>query len=161
MALTIKLPPEDKKEEYSLYVNCKIKTINKDNILGTLITCEGCGVAFYSATNSRRAIIFCELSEPDFGIPLLEGRIPYFKQNIRILYKARGRRIELLKFMCHNLEKKYGTKIYELGLPYWLMLGSFIDSYSPKKNKSGKPVSNKRQLYMLTEKYIRIKESKK
>lgn len=149
MPLTVKLPCKERKEEYSLFVNSKINFIHKDQKLGTLLLCEGCGVAFYSASNARRAIIFSELSENDFGLPLQEGNIPYFKQPVRILYKAKGRKIDLLKFMCHNLEEKYGSKIYKLGDIYWLTLGSYIDSLYGKHTGS-----NKRELYLLTEKHL-------
>lgn len=154
MALSVKLPPYDLKKEYSLFIKSKIIYLNKVNEFGTLVICEGCGIAFYSASNSRRALIFAELSENDYSIPLQEGKLPYFKQNVRVLYKASGRKIDLLKFMCYNLEKKYGNKIYELGTVYWLTLGSFIDSIRPLKKHTGKN-SNKRQIYMITDKFIK------
>lgn len=151
MALTVKLPDVKHKEEYSLFVSSKIDYIHKDGEYGTLIRCSGCGVAFYSASNSRRAFIFSDRSENDFSIPLQEGMLPYFKQPVRILYRAKGRRIDLLKFMCHNLEKRYGKIIYGLGIVYWLTLGSYIDS-------TGYKGSSNRLLYFITEKHIKCKE---
>lgn len=154
MSLTIKLPEDKTKKEYSLFVNSKIIYLNKIQDMGTLIIAEGCGVAFYSASNSRRAIVFSELNDNNSYIPLLEGNLPYFKEKVKVIYKARGRKIELLKFMCFNLEQKYGDRVYELGVDYWLMISSFIDSY----NKKG---SNKRQLFLLTDKYMKKLSEKK
>ncbi len=151
MALTVKLPANKQKKEYSLFVNSEINSIHKDKTLGTLISCKGSGVAFYSASNSRRAFIFSELSEKDLKIPLQEGKLPYFKQPVRILYRARGRKIDLLKFMCHTLEGHYGKKIYRLGTAYWLTLGSYIDSLNGRKTGS-----KKRILYLITDKYLKI-----
>lgn len=155
MPLTVKLPGKEQKEEYSLFVSSKITYLHKEPGYGTLINCEGCGVAFYSARNSRRAIVFSELSEKDFGLPLQEGKIPYFKEPVRILYKAKGRRIDLLKFMCYSLEEKYGKKIYGLGNVYWLTLASYIDSLARKTFSRDK---NSRQLCQITDRYCMHKK---
>ncbi len=158
MPLTVKLPCKDQKDEYSLFVSSKILLLHKNKIYGTLITCKGCGVAFYSASNSRRAIIFSDIEENDYKIPLQKGNLPYFKEPVRIIYKARGRRIDLLKFLCYNLEKRYGKKVYELGVVYWLTLGSYIDSIT--KNNLNKEKNN-RQIYQITEKYCKQKWGRK
>lgn len=157
MSLTAKLPDKKKKEEYSLYVSGKITYMNTDKELGTLIILEGSGVAFYSASNSRRAYIFQDASENSCGIPCEEGFIPYFKQKVRILYKAKGRKIELLKFMIYNLEKKYGDKIYELNSSYWIMIGSYIESI--QKKTKGKN-NTKRIPYLITEKYLKVQRNR-
>lgn len=150
MSLTIKIPAGTEKEEYSLFVNGDVFYIHTENGLGSLLKINGSGVAFYSASNSRRAIIFQELTENDYGIPLEEGKLPYIKEKVRILYKAKGRKIDLLKFTLYNLEKKYEKEIYSLGTLYWLEIGSYIDSV----NCSKKSVSTKRQAYFITEKNI-------
>ena len=151
MALTVKLPDKKHKEEYSLYVSSKIEYIHKDPEYGTLIKCSGCGIAFYYASNSRRAFVFSDDLEGGTHIPLQKGKLPYFKQQVCILYRAKGRKIDLLKFMCYNLEKKYGKIIYGLGILYWLTLGSYIDSI-------GKKGTINRLVYLMTEKYIKHKE---
>lgn len=151
MSLTVKLPDKKKKDEYSLYVSSKITYLKSFKDLGTLIICEGSGIAFYSASNSRRAIVFTEINDECKEIPLLKGTLPYIKEPVRILYKAKGRKVDLLKFMVYNLEKKYGDIVYELGLIYWLELASFIDSVKKTKGKSG---SYKRQVYLITDKHL-------
>lgn len=145
MSILVKIPAGKEKAEYSLYVNGEVLHKHTESGLGTLLWVRGTAVAFYSASNSRRALIFQELSEYDYGIPLEEGKLPYIKQKVRVLYKARGRKIDLLKFTLFNLEKKYMNDFY------WLELASYIDSISGKK-KGG---CTKRQPYMLTDRYIR------
>lgn len=152
MPLTVKLPEKKKKEEYSLYVNAKITYKKTFDELGTLIISEGSGIAFYSASNSRRAIVFSEITDTSSPLPLLEGNLPYFKEKVKIIYKAKGRKIDLLKFMVYNLEKRYGKEIYILGEIYWLTVASFIDSLKPHAKQ---PVSYKRQIYMITDKYLK------
>lgn len=151
MAITCKLPDKKLKEEYSVYISGNVKFKHTDPELGTLIIISGTGIAFYSASNSRRAIIFTELDNKDYGIPLIEGNIPYIKQKVRILYKAKGRKVDLLKFLVYNLEKEYSTLPYSLSVFYWLHLASYIDSIIPQKNKSS---STKRQMKLITQKYI-------
>lgn len=153
MPLTIKIPTGKEKKEYSLYVNGKITYKHTEPTWGTLLVIKGSGIAFYSASNSRRAIIFQELSENSFLIPLEEGNLPYIKQKVRVLYKAKGRKVDLLKFLIYQLEIKYKDDIYELGTLYWLYLGSYIDSISNKKNGS-----KKRQIFTITEKYIKMRK---
>ncbi len=151
MSLTIKIPTGTEKEEYSLFVNGEVIYIHTENKLGTLLKINGTGVAFYSASNSRRAVIFQELAENDHGLPLEEGKLPYIKERVRVLYKARGRKIDLLKFTLYNLEKKYKKEIYSLGTLYWLEIGSYIDSVTNSKKSAG----TKRQVYLITEQNIR------
>lgn len=150
MPVTCKIPAGKTKEEYSLYVSGFIKSMYTDSELGTLISIEGTGVAFYSSSNSRRAIVFQELSEDSYSIPLEEGHLPYIKQKVRILYKSKGRRTDLLKFMVYNLEKDYSKEIYKYGTLYWLTLVSYIDSARHKCKGSN---SNKRQISLITDIY--------
>lgn len=156
MSLTVKLPDNKTKEEYSLFVSTKITYKKTFADLGTLIICEGCGIAFYSASNSRRAVVFTEIKEKDPKFPVLEGKLPYIKQPVRIIYKARGRKVDLLKFMIYNLEKKYGNRIYGMGDIYWLKLSSFIDSIKKKSKRKG---SYRREVFMITEQFLK-KENK-
>lgn len=154
MSLTIKLPVKNK-SEYSLYVSGDISYLKKVKDLGTLLIASGCGVAFFTSTNARRAIIFAEMNENDFNIPVEKGHIPYFLQPVKVLYKATGRRFDLVKYICFNLEKDFKKKIYRLGIPYWITLSSFIDSLK------GSHITKKmyrRQTEAITEKYILLKE---
>lgn len=151
MSVLVKIPAGKEKTEYSLFVNGEILHKHTETGLGTLLWVKGTAVAFYSASNSRRAVIFQELSENDYGIPLEEGKLPYVKQKVRVLYKAKGRKIDLLKFTLFNLEKKYTNDFYRLGTLYWLELASYIDSIPGRRKDGG---GTKRQPYMLTDKYI-------
>ncbi len=150
MSIEVKIPNGKLKEEYSLYVSGYIKAKFPDENLGTMLFIEGTAIAFYSASNSRRAVIFQELKENDFTIPMEEAHMPYIKQEVRILYKAKGRKIDLLKQMVYNLEKKYGKDFYKYGTLYWLTLASYIDSVRHKSKGSN---GTKRQVYLLTDKY--------
>lgn len=150
MSITVKIPNGKVKEEYSLYVSGYVIDKYTEESIGTMLYIKGTGVAFYSAKNSRRAIVFQELSEEDYNIPLEEAILPYIKQKVRIIYKAKGRKIDLLKMMIYNLEKKYNKDIYQLGTLYWLEISSYIDSVRRHSKGSN---STKRQTYLITEKY--------
>lgn len=152
MPITCKLPDKKHKEEYSVYISGNVIFKYTEEELGTLIRITGTGIAFYSSSNARRAIIFQELSEKSYDIPVIEGTIPYVKGKVRILYKAKGRKVDLLKFFVYNLEKEYNTLPYSLGINYWLTMASYIDSIIPSKRKTS---STKRQMKMITDKYIK------
>lgn len=160
MSVTIRLPAgekEKKEDKYTLYVSGNITYLKKDAGNGTLITVEGTAVAFYFASNSRRAIVFQELSEKDYmenGLHSEEGKLPYIHNLVRIIYRIPGtHRMDYLKMMLYNLENEYGKLIYSLPQPYWLHILSFIDAWKPEKNTKGK-CSNKRQLFMITDSYL-------
>lgn len=145
MSIIAKIPLD--KENYSVYVNCKI--INKIFLeeYGTLIEFEGTGVIFYYYSNHRRAYVITEIKNK---IPLLYGNLPLVREKVTIIYEARGRRIDLLKFALYNLEKEYGSKFYELPVPFWLCFTAYIDSCKPKNNAK----KNLRIIKSITEKYL-------
>lgn len=153
MPVAVKIPRGKEKKEYSLYVSGNVVYKHTEPKLGTFLLVEGTAVAFYSASNSRRVIVFQELKENGFNIPLEEGNIPYVKQKVRIIYKGTARKIDLMKFLVHNLEKAYGTKPYSLGLPYWITLCSCVDSVLARGKGSGA-----RKMKLITDRYIKMKE---
>lgn len=146
MAAMVKIPLE--KSGYSIYVNAKItdKVFLED--YGTLIEFEGTAVVFYSYSNHRRGYVITEMDNP--GIPLLRGKIPMVKDEMLIIYEARSRRIDLMKFTLHNLEKRFGSDIYLLPVTYWLALSSLVDG-----DFKGRALKIKRNAMILTERYIR------
>lgn len=149
MSILAKIPLD--KERYSLYVNSKI--IN--NVFfegdGTILEFEKTAVLFYSYSNHRRAYVITELNNN--YIPLLKGNLPLVKENVTIIYEARGRKVDILKFGIYNLEQMYGDKIYNFSISYWLLVTSLLDSY----NKNSSTNKTKRNLKLLTEKYLRRK----
>jgi len=150
MPVTIKIPED--KEAYSLFINGRVIGKYTEMGLGTLLRIQGTAVAFYSYSKHRRAYIFCECSEPDLETPALEGNIPLVKQKVRVLYEARGRKIDLLKFLCWRLEKKYGDEVYTWGVRYWIRISSIIDS---SVQKAGKKSPASRVAECFTERYIK------
>lgn len=152
--VTIKLPDKKKKEEYSLYINGNIVYKNTIKDKGTLIQITGTGIAFYSASNSRRAVIFQDIKEKDYLIPLQEGNLPYIREKVRVIYKVKGRKLDLLKLLIYNLEKKYSNEIYSFDIVYWLTVASFLDSFSFITNTIKNP---KRHIFLLTDNYIKEK----
>lgn len=147
MSILAKIPLD--KSSYSLYVNSKIidKTFIKE--YGTILEFEGTGFLFYSYSNHRRAYVVTE--QKVNNIPLLKGYLPLIKNKVTVIYEARSRKIDLLKFAIYNLEKMYGKEIYSFPISYWLLVTSLIDSYNPKTSTQ----KTKRNLKLLTEKYLR------
>lgn len=153
MPVAVRIPTGKEKKEYSLYVSGNVIYKHTEAELGTFLLVKGTAVAFYSASNSRRVVVFQELKENGFGIPLEKGNIPYVNQTVRIIYKGKARKIDLMKFLVHNLEKTYGVKPYSLGLPYWITLCSYVDSVRARGKGSGT-----RKIRLITDRYIKMKE---
>jgi len=112
----VKIPLD--KSSYSLFINSKIKNKIFLEEYGTLIEFEGTALLFYSYSNHRRAYVIA--TEEDSRIPLLRGNLPLVKNNVTILYEAKSRKVDLLKFAIHNLEKMYGEIIYSFPTSYWI-----------------------------------------
>ena len=144
----VKIPLD--KSGYSIYVNAKITDKVFLEEYGTLIEFEGTAVIFYSYSNHRRVYVMTEMENP--GLPLLKGKLPMVKDEMTIIYEARSRRIDLIKFTLYNLEKKFGSDIYLLPITYWLTITSLIDGVG----KSGIR-KMKRNTITLTERYMRRK----
>ena len=151
MAGMVKIPLD--KSGYSVYVYARI--IDKVFLeeYGTLIVFEGTAVVCYSYSNHRRVYVITETENP--GIPLLKGKIPMVKGEMTIIYEGRSRRIDLMKFMLHNLMQRFGSDIYLLPISYWLKISSLIDGYT-----KGGARKMSRNAITLTEKYIMRRDYK-
>ena len=152
MSNLVKIPLD--KSSYSLFINSKIKNKIFVEEYGTLIEFEGTALLFYSYSNHRRAYVIA--TEEDSRIPLLRGNLPLVKDNVTILYEAKSRKVDLLKFSIHNLEKMYGEKIYSFPTSYWILVCSLIDSY----NKHTSTTKTRRNLKLLTDRYIKRNQYK-
>lgn len=152
MSNFVKIPQD--KSSYSLFVNSKIKNKMFLEEYGTLIEFEGIALLFYSYSNHRRAYIVAE--EDNSTIPLLKGKLPLVKKDVTVIYEARARKVDLLKFAIHNLEKNYGDNIYSFPISYWVLISSLIDSY----NKHTTTHKTKRNLKLLTDKYLKRMQSR-
>lgn len=152
MSNFVKIPLD--KSSYSLFINSKIKNKIFLEEYGTLIEFEGTALLFYSYSNHRRAYVIA--TEEDSEIPLLKGKLPLVKYDVMILYEAKSRKVDLLKFAIHNLEKMYGEKIYSFPSSYWILTCSLIDSY----NKHTSTAKTKRNLKLLTDRYIKRNQYK-
>ncbi len=153
MSNFVKIPLD--KSSYSLFINSKIKNKLFVEEYGTLIEFEGIALLFYSYSNHRRAYVIT--TEEDSRIPLLKGNLPLVKKDVMILYEAKSRKVDLLKFAIYNLEKMYGEIIYSFPTSYWLLICSLIDSYNNKHTSTAK---TKRNLKLLTNRYIKRNQYK-
>lgn len=150
--MTVKIPLD--KEKYSLFVYGKLKAKYFFEDEGTLLILENnsFGVAFYDFSRYRRAYVFCDANVQTKDISVYEGNLPLVKDKVKIIYTAEGRKIDLLKFMCSNIEQYLSDDVCLYSINYWIKLISLIDSYGTRKGMTGK---TKRNLILLTEKYVK------
>lgn len=100
--------------------------------------------------------MFCceEHNTKNYPLPLIKP--PYVLDKIQVIYKAEGRKVDLLKFMLHNMEKEYGKKIFTLPVDYWMRAASLLASYDPKTRQSA---ARKENIERLTQKEIKKMEA--
>lgn len=148
MPVTIKIPEKD--SDYSLYICGKVIGKYYEKGKGTLLSIEGVAAAFYSYSRYRRAYVFCEKELLDDKTPLMDGNLPLIKQRVGIIYFAEGRRIDVLKNLCHNINELFGTDAYSYSVDYWLRATALVDKVSMFKGEDGR---TERRIRLLTQKY--------
>lgn len=149
MSVTVMVPFKNK--DLSVYVYGEV--LNKQMIdgMGSIFHLSGTGIIFYTMSNSRRAYIFQDIEKDDFSIPTLEGNIPCIKEKVRILYKATGRKFDLLKFFAYKVDHEYHGKPYSYNINYWIAISNYI-----QLNKK----TNLREINLITEQYVKKREKK-
>lgn len=135
MEITARIP-KDKDEGCSLYVSGHIRSIFTIPYRGRYLWFTGCAVLFYTFSRYRRAYVIA----PDDGkcddLPLLYGNLPFLSKPVYILGIAEGRKVDLLKFMCFNIEKIKGKEVYLWNPCFWLRLCAALDR--PSKRRKGR-----------------------
>lgn len=98
---------------------------------GSMLFTQGVAVIFYKYPDYRRAYVVSLHSEKS----VVNGtKLPGIKESVDILYRATGRKFDLLKRMVHNMEKRYGKKIYLIKDTFWLRSTSLIEKFNGKES---------------------------
>jgi hypothetical protein len=82
-----------------------------------------------------------DVGDLKFYLPV---RLPGVKQTVGILAKLKGRRIDLMRRACYNLEKMNGFDVYRYSTRFWQRVACLLDDYDG--HWSGAVKSNLRQL---------------
>jgi hypothetical protein len=111
---------------FTLYAKGNIERKQTVDNLGTFIRFDGVVVLFYKYPHYRRAYIVRN-SEELRHYPAMS--LPNVKQQVGIIYRAQGRRVDLLRRVWWNLEQINGRKVYAYDTFFWQKAGCLLDAY--------------------------------
>jgi hypothetical protein len=111
---------------FTLYAKGKIEYKQTVDELGTFIRFDGVVVLFYKYPHHRRAYIVRN-SEELRNYPSLT--LPNVKQQVGIIYRAKGRRVDILRRVWWNLEQLNGSKVYTYDTLFWQKAGCLMDNF--------------------------------
>lgn len=151
MAINVYIPARENRGDIAAYASGKVREKVYDRSGNVMLVMEGCATVFHHCSNTRRAYVLCEDGKWG-GMPLMSVAPPMVTGASGLIYFAEGRRVDLLKFLLHNLESDFGDDVYILGPEYWLSVTSLLDVYDPKKRRS---LSTRRNLAAVTRKFLR------
>jgi hypothetical protein len=118
---------------------------------GTYIELQGAAALFYKFPHHRRAYIVREAAEAE-NFPAFN--LPELAQKAAVVYRAKGRRIDILRNTLYNIEAEAGLASYSWETGFWQRIGCLIDSWNGHSSRAVK--SN---IALLCLRYRTIKEA--
>lgn len=64
--------------------------------------------------------------------------LPNVKQNIGVIYRAQGRRVDILRRVWWNLEQIHGRSVYTYDTFFWQKVGCLLDNVTSMKRAANK-----------------------
>jgi hypothetical protein len=130
--LTVHIP---ERSFFTLYARGNIQGKRTVNGLGTFIRFEGVVVLSYKYPHHRRAYIVRSHDELSH-YPAVS--LPNIKQNIGVILRAKGRRIDIVRQVYWNLEQLNGKTVYAWDTLFWQTVGCLIDKFDGRKSAAVK-----------------------
>jgi hypothetical protein len=144
VALNVHIPREG---FFTLYARGKIERKSGVEDRGTFIRFQGVVILFYTYPHHRRAYIVRNSAELN-SYPAME--LPNVKHPVGIIYRALGRRIDILRNVYWNLEQLNGSGVYTWNTLFWQKVSCLIDAA-----ENGKTRAVKSNLILLSRDYAR------
>jgi hypothetical protein len=120
---------------FTLYAKGKIEYKQTVDDLGTFIRFDGVVILFYKYPHHRRAYIVRNIGELRY-YPAIA--LPNVKQKVGVIYRAKGRRVDLLRNVYWNLEQIHGRKVYTYDTFFWQKVGCLLDNFHNRKSAANK-----------------------
>jgi hypothetical protein len=130
---------------FTLYAKGKIEYKQTVEDLGTFIRFDGAVILFYKYPHHRRAYIVRNIEELRHYPSIT---LPNVKQKVGVIYRAKGRRVDILRNVYWNLEEIGGSKVYTYGVLFWQKVGCLLDNFHCLKS-----AANKENLMLLKGEY--------
>jgi hypothetical protein len=116
---------------FTLYAKGKIEYKQTVDDLGTFIRFDGVVILFYKYPHYRLAYIVRN-SEELRNYPSIT--LPNVKQQVGVIYRTKGRRVDILRNVYWNLEQIHGRKVYTHDTFFWQKVGCLLDNYHGLKS---------------------------
>jgi hypothetical protein len=120
---------------FTLYAKGKIEYKQTVDDLGTFIRFDGVAILFYQYPHHRRAYIVRNIEELR-NYPAIT--LPNVKQHVGVIYRAKGRRVDILRRVWWNLEQINGKKVYTYDTFFWQRVGCLLDNFHRLKSAADK-----------------------
>jgi hypothetical protein len=120
---------------FTLYAKGKIEYKQTVDDLGTFIRFDGVVILFYKYPHHRRAYIVRNIEELR-NYPAIT--LPNVKQKVGVIYRAKGRRVDILRNVYWNLEQMNGGKVYTYDTFFWQKVGCLLDNFHFLKSAANK-----------------------
>jgi hypothetical protein len=132
MMLNVHIP---KDSFFTLYAKGKIEYKQTVEDLGTFIRFDGVVILFYKYPHHRRAYIVRNIGELR-NYPSIT--LPNVKQQVGVIYRAKGRRVDILRRVWWNLEQINGRSVYTFDTFFWQKAGCLLDNFHCLKSAADK-----------------------
>jgi hypothetical protein len=99
--------------------------------LGTFIRFDGVVLLYYKYPHHRRAYVVRSCDELSY-YPHVS--LPNIKQNVGVILRAKGRRIDILRRVYWNLEQLNGKMVYTWDTLFWQKIGCLVDNFNGVKS---------------------------
>jgi hypothetical protein len=120
---------------FTLYAKGKIEYKQTVDDLGTFIRFDGVVILFYKYPHHRCAYIVWNIEELR-NYPSIT--LPNVKQHVGVIYRAKGRRVDILCNVYWNLEQLNGRNVYTYDTYFWQKVGCLLDNFHHLKSAADK-----------------------
>jgi hypothetical protein len=144
MELSVRIP---KKAFFTLFAKGWVEGSVTVPEMGTFIRFEGVVLLYYKYPHHRRAYIVRNAGDLKHYRPVT---LPNVRQPVGIIFRAKGRRIDILRNVAWNLQQINGTRVFKFDTVFWQKVSCLIESYNGHSSKAVK--SN---LILLSREYER------
>jgi len=130
---------------FTLYARGRVERKQTVNGIGTFIQFDGVVLLYYKYPHHRRAYIVRNAGDIAH-YPAIT--LPNVKQPVAVLYRAKGRKIDILRNVYWNLEQINGNKVYTYKTIFWQKAGCLLDRFDGKRS-----AAIKTNLILLSKEY--------
>jgi hypothetical protein len=118
---------------FSLFARGRIVKKTTVSGEGTFIQCEGAAALFYTYPHCRRAYVVRRADETRCHRAL---RLPNVEERVAVLFRAGGRRVDLLRNALYFLAQSGGEGVFLYDAVFWQRVACLIEGCAGRRSRS-------------------------